>query len=99
MWAAPAQLTAQGSVRLAFGAVDGGVRGEINHQIGRLPHQYCSDRSAFCDVDSLSVERQDCVAGKPSRATNFAPDLSARAKHDNLHLISGRKRGEPGRAG
>ena len=70
---------------LAFGAVDRGISGEIDDQIGAFP----SDRGAYgrClgDVGRVPIERYELEPCGPSCAANLAADLPSRPEHQNPH--------------
>src|SRR5205814_8306649 len=79
-----------GYVRLAFCAIDSGVCGSVDNDIGPLLPQRVSNRFLPGDVDRGAIDARNPVIRRPHSSAQLMSDLTGGAEHKKFHRESSR---------
>src|SRR5207237_10645881 len=79
-----------GDARLALGAIDRGVRGSVDNDIGPLLPQRVGNRFLPGDVDLGAIDARNPVIRRPHSSAQLMSDLTGGTEHKKFHRETSR---------
>src|SRR4030088_1836370 len=79
-----------GDVRLALGAIDRGVRGSVDNDIGALLPQRVGNRFLPGDVNLGAIDARNPVIRRSHSSAQLMSDLTGGAEHKKFHRETSR---------